>query len=174
MRVALIDYGSGNLRSAAKALEAVADSRTTVSIVTDALALEHADRIVLPGVGAFADCLRGLNAVPGLRAALEKNVRERGKPFLGICVGMQLLAASGEENGLHQGLGWIQGTVKRLSTTQKIPHMGWNTLTFTKPHPLLDGLSAETDVYFVHSYALTDSNDDVVLATTAYDTPVSP
>jgi glutamine amidotransferase len=158
MSVAIIDYGSGNLRSAAKAFErAAADSGAAEPIrVTDLPAdLAAATRIVLPGVGAFADCMAGLAALPGMVDALEDAVLRRGVPFLGICVGMQLMAARGLEHGSHAGLGWIAGDVDALPYGEglKVPHMGWNVLEEVKAHPVLDGLGDGTHVYFVHSYA---------------------
>jgi glutamine amidotransferase len=162
--IAVIDYGSGNLRSVTNALRAIADSQTDVIVTSDAGTLRDASRIILPGVGAFGDCLRGLCAVPELPDILNSEVRDKGKPFLGICVGMQLLADHGEEDGIHTGLGWIPGVVKRLAPENpalKIPHMGWNTLSFHQPHALLDGLEDGCHAYFVHSYAfdLRDNSD---------------
>jgi len=142
MTIAVIDYGSGNLHSAAKAIELAArENGETVSVTSDANALKDAKRIVLPGVGAFADCKRGLASLPGMIEALDKEVIKNGKPFLGICVGMQLMAERGLEDGVHEGLGWIKGEVRKLTPsdpTLKIPHMGWNDLQMTsKRHPLL-------------------------------------
>src|SRR5262249_27072976 len=145
--VAIIDYGSGNLHSAAKAFERAArEEGLTQSIVVtrDAQKLARADRVVLPGVGAFADCRRGLDAVDGIVEALNDSVRRRGRPFLGICVGMQLMAERGREYEVTQGLGWIPGEVERIAPSDselKIPHMGWNTLDARRPHPLLDGIA---------------------------------
>src|SRR5438874_5733378 len=156
--VALIDYGSGNLRSAAKALMRAAETSGTrheVVITADPNRVAEAERIVLPGVGAFADCMRGLSAIPGMIEALEDAVIKRGTPFLGICVGMQLLADVGREHGNHKGLGWITGEVVRLSPSEpalKVPHMGWNALSLLQPHALFEGMADGTDVYFVHSY----------------------
>ena len=171
--IAVIDYGSGNLRSAAKALErASADSglNTRVIVTSDPNAVRAADRLVLPGVGAFADCMAGLTAVPGLKDAIIDSAIQRQRPFLGICVGMQLMAEFGVEFGRHQGLGWIKGEIAPLApadATLKIPHMGWNELTFTQSHPVLAGLTAPS-VYFVHSYALTGADPVQVLATCDY------
>ncbi|MEJ0061926.1 MAG: imidazole glycerol phosphate synthase subunit HisH [Alphaproteobacteria bacterium] len=136
-RIAVIDYGSGNLRSAAKALEAVAGADEHVIVTAEAREIETAARIVLPGVGAFADCYRGLAALPGMMAALDKRARRDGVAFLGICVGMQLLATEGHEHGVHPGLGWIGGTVEKLTPPPggKIPHMGWNELRLTGETP---------------------------------------
>jgi imidazole glycerol-phosphate synthase subunit HisH len=158
----VIDYGSGNLRSAAKALAATGGD---VRVTSDPHEVEQADRIVLPGVGAFADCRAGLDVLPGMVEALEKTVREKGRPFLGICVGMQLMAEAGLEHGRHAGLGWIAGNVISLSPRSdpalKIPHMGWNELTVLRPHPLFAGIENGPHAYFVHSYhlALTDPGD---------------
>ena len=175
MTVAIIDYGSGNLRSAAKAFEWAA-SETGVNgevlVTANAADLDRASHIVLPGVGAFADCKAGLDAVPGMVEALERNVRDGGKPFLGICVGMQLMAERGLEHGVHDGLGWISGEVRRLAPadkTLKIPHMGWNALTVTdRPGAMTAGLTTGADVYFVHSYHVACVRPDDVVATVDY------
>jgi glutamine amidotransferase len=176
MNVAIIDYGSGNLRSAAKAFEyAAAATGHTVRIASSPEALREASHIVLPGVGAFADCMHGLEAVTGMRAALEEQVMKRKKPFLGICVGMQMLFETGYEHGTHKGLGWLKGEVVKIGGTEgfpaalKIPHMGWNDLTLTRPgHPLLNGIADGDHAYFVHSYhAVCDAQDDTI-ATTDY------
>jgi imidazole glycerol-phosphate synthase subunit HisH len=160
-RLAIVDYGSGNLRSAAKAFERAAVDRgiaLSVSVTARPEDVARADRIVLPGVGAFGDCRAGLDALPGMVAALEEAVKQRGTPFLGICVGMQLMATRGLEHGEHKGLDWIGGTVAALQpndATLKVPHMGWNDLRITTPaHPLFAGIPAGTHAYFVHSYAL--------------------
>ena len=172
--VALIDYGSGNLRSAEKALaRAARDSSSGHDIVvtSDPHMVARAERIVLPGVGAFADCMNGLSAIDGMVGALEDAVLRRGAPFLGICVGMQLLATTGHEFGDHAGLGWIAGDVvhiERSDPSLKIPHMGWNELSIVKPHPLLDGLGEQPHAYFVHSYEFRASDRTHVLATTDY------
>lgn len=181
--VVIVDYGSGNLHSAAKAFErAAAESGTasTISVSSDPDVVRAADRIVLPGVGAFADCRRGLDAVPGMVAALEEAVRAKGRPFLGICVGMQLMATRGVEYGIHAGLDWIPGDVVRIqpkgATGQdhlKIPHMGWNELVALKPHPLLDGIAAHDHAYFVHSFQLKASRPEMVLALTDYGGPIT-
>ena len=180
MKVAIVDYGSGNLRSAAKAFErAAADSgsKAEIRVVTDAAEVARADRIVLPGVGAFADCKRGLESLPGMVAAMDEAVRVRGRPFLGICVGMQLLASTGHEHGVHAGLGWIPGEVKVLKPSDpafKIPHMGWNTLEFREDrHPLLEGIAPGAHAYFVHSYAMFCRDPADVVATTDYGGPVA-
>ncbi|HUJ97468.1 MAG TPA: imidazole glycerol phosphate synthase subunit HisH [Stellaceae bacterium] len=160
MITAIIDYGSGNLRSAAKAFERAARESgidTEVKVTRDAETVRGADRVVLPGVGAFADCRRGLAAVPGMEAALDEAVRRRGRPFLGICVGMQLMAERGREFETVAGLGWIAGEVAAITPddpTLKIPHMGWNELEFRAPHPVFDGIEPGAHAYFVHSFAL--------------------
>ena len=158
MKVAIIDSGSGNLRSAAKAFEraAVEDGiAVRVEVTNEPKAVARADRLVLPGVGAFADCRRGLAAVPGLEAALRETAITRARPFLGICVGMQLMADRGREFETIAGLGWIAGEVVPIAPrdpTLKIPHMGWNEIEPRAPHPLLAGLGAGAHAYFVHSY----------------------
>ncbi|MBV8977986.1 MAG: imidazole glycerol phosphate synthase subunit HisH [Alphaproteobacteria bacterium] len=172
--LALIDCGSGNLRSAAKALEradAEVGSRLTVKVTADPHDVAAADRIVLPGVGAFADCMQGLAAVPGLVEALEESVLGRGVPFLGICVGMQLLATVGREFGDHRGLDWIAGEVVPLSPDDpacRIPHIGWNGITPAHPHPLFRGIANEAYVYFVHSFVMRPCQLSYVLATADY------
>jgi len=172
----VIDYGSGNLRSAAKALAAAgADVRVT----GDPANVAKASRIVLPGVGAFADCRAGLDRLPGMVEMLERLVRREGRPFLGICVGMQLMAEAGLEYGRHPGLGWIAGEVVSLAPRPaaippvKIPHMGWNELHLTRFHPLFAGIEEGAHAYFVHSYrlALTDPAD--LLASVDYAGPIA-
>lgn len=172
--VALIDYGSGNLRSAEKALaRAASESGTAQEIVvtSDPAFVAKAERIVLPGVGAFGDCMAGVRAIPGMIATLQDAVLKRGRPFLGICVGMQLLADVGREFGDHKGLGWIGGEVVRIApagASLKIPHMGWNELSFARAHPLLDGIAPGANVYFVHSYEFRARDAKDVIATTDY------
>ena len=172
--VALIDYGSGNLRSAEKALaRAASDAGTGQEIVVsaDPSRVAEAERIVLPGVGAFADCMRGVSSIPGMIDALADSVLKRGKPFLGICVGMQLMADVGREYGDHPGLGWIPGDVVRLDPqepTLKVPHMGWNALSLLQPHALFEGMEDATDVYFVHSYYIRPKHARHILAATDY------
>jgi glutamine amidotransferase len=173
--LAIIDYGSGNLHSAAKAFERAArDSGLAIPVLvtSDPESLRKAERIVLPGVGAFKDCRNGLKAVPGMWEALEEEVTGRAKPFLGICVGMQLMASRGLEHDITEGFGWIPGDVKPISPRDpsfKIPHMGWNTLDCRKPHALLDGISLGENglhAYFVHSYHLDAREPAHVVATT--------
>jgi glutamine amidotransferase len=170
----IIDYGSGNLRSAAKAFEraaAEAEIATQIRVTSDADEVGKADRIVLPGVGAFADCRRGLAAVAGMEAALEESVRRRGRPFLGICVGMQLMAERGREFVVTEGLGWIPGEVVRMvpeDPALKVPHMGWNELDAPATHPVLEGIPAGTHAYFVHSFRLACSAERDVLASVDY------
>lgn len=182
MSVAIIDYGSGNLHSAAKAFERAAyDSGypQTVVVTSDAETVRRADRIVLPGVGAFADCRRGLDAVEGMVEALEESVRVRGKPFFGICVGMQLMAERGLEYQTTEGLGWIAGDVEKIHPSDpslKVPHMGWNTLDVARAHPVLDGLelgAGGRHAYFVHSYHLAAANARDVVARADYGGPVT-
>jgi glutamine amidotransferase len=174
MTVAIVDYGSGNLRSAAKAFERAArESGTNERVVVTSSPAEvaAADRIVLPGVGAFADCRAGLYGVAGMVDTLQREVIDRGKPFLGICVGMQLMATRGVEYGVHTGLDWIAGDVVRIAPadkTLKIPHMGWNELLDLRVHPLLDGIAANEHAYFVHSFHLKAAKPETVLATTEY------
>ena len=176
-RVVIIDYGSGNLHSAAKAFERSArEGGTNSQIIVSAQAedVKSADRVVLPGVGAYADCKRGLDAVPGMRDALEDVIRKKARPFLGICVGMQLMSERGREFEVTEGLGWIKGEVRPISPTDsalKIPHMGWNTLNVATPHALLDGIAtgpAGLHAYFVHSFHLVATEQRVVTAETDY------
>jgi glutamine amidotransferase len=178
--VVVIDYGSGNLRSAAKALERAAGelgAGQTVTVTADARALAGAERIVLPGVGAFADCMAGLAALDGMVEALGAAVLERGAPFLGICVGMQLLAERGREHGVQTGLGWIPGEVVAIAPDDpaiRIPHMGWNALEIAGAgHPLLDGIGPGAHVYFVHSYRFACANAADVRATVDYGGPLT-
>ena len=155
--VALIDYGSGNLRSAEKALVRAADGRAEIVVTHDPDIVAAADRIVLPGVGAFAACMTALSARAGVVEAMTEAVRGRGVPFLGICVGMQLLASRGLEFGVTPGLGWIAGDVKRITVDDprlKVPHMGWNTLTGVSDLAMLAGAKAGAPVYFTHSFAM--------------------
>jgi len=173
----LIDYGSGNLRSAAKAFERAAGDlglETQVKISGDPDAIAGADRIVLPGVGAYGQCTTALHAIPGLVEALQEATHEKGRPFLGICVGMQLLATRGLEHGAHKGLDWIGGDVVRLEpddASLKIPHMGWNTVTLTdggRSHPVFGKLPDNGFAYFVHSYHYRAAEEAHVLGRTEY------
>jgi len=179
MRVAIVDYGSGNLHSAQKAFERAAREAGTherVLVTANPSDVASADRIVLPGVGAFADCRAGLYGVPGMVDALQREVIERGKPFLGICVGMQLMATRGVEYGVHAGLDWIAGDVVRIEAGAehlKIPHMGWNELLELKPHPVLAGLAPRDHAYFVHSFQLKATQPETLLARTDYGGPVT-
>lgn len=182
MRVAIIDYGSGNLRSAQKAFErAVRDSGLAASVAVTGAPEEVrvAERIVLPGVGAFRDCKRGLAAIDGMIETLDEAVTGRGRPFLGICVGMQLMAARGLEHGVEQGLGWIAGEVRAIRPADpalKIPHMGWNSLNVARAHPLLDGIPTGEQgwhAYFVHSYALCPERRETVVAETDHGGPLT-
>ena len=174
MTIAIVDYGSGNLRSAAKAFERAAreaNADTRVSVTADPKTVAAADRIVLPGQGAFADCRRGLAAVPGLEEAIAEAVIGRGRPFFGICVGMQLIAERGREFETVDGLGWVGGEVVPIAPADpsyKIPHMGWNELAVRRSHPVFDGVGDGTHVYFVHSFhfAVADAAD--LLATADY------
>ncbi|MGA3308149.1 MAG: imidazole glycerol phosphate synthase subunit HisH [Xanthobacteraceae bacterium] len=182
MSVAIVDYGSGNLHSAAKAFERAAHDaglEQTIVVTHDPGVVASADRVVLPGVGAFADCRRGLDAVDGMVAALEEAVRQKGRPFFGICVGMQLLAERGREYEVTEGLGWIAGEVDRIAPNDpnlKIPHMGWNTLNVARPHPLLDGLTLGPQgrhAYFVHSYELKVTERADLVAAADYGGPIT-
>jgi imidazole glycerol-phosphate synthase subunit HisH len=182
MSTVIVDYGSGNLRSAEKAFERAARERglgETIRVTADPDAVRRCDRIVLPGVGAFRDCRDGLRAVPGMWEAVDEEVRVRGKPFLGICVGMQLMASRGLEHGVAQGFGWIAGDVTRIQPDDpalKVPHMGWNTLEACKPHALLDELPLGPDglhAYFVHSYQLAPADPADLLAVTDYGGPIT-
>ncbi|MBV8615722.1 MAG: imidazole glycerol phosphate synthase subunit HisH [Acetobacteraceae bacterium] len=178
MRVAVVDYGSGNLASASRALE-VAASRAAVAarvvVTADPEAVAGADRIVLPGQGAFADCANGLHAVPGMWQAIEAATHS-GTPFLGICVGMQLMAERGLEHAATPGFGWISGEIRIMDAPGlRLPQMGWNALDFVPEgaHPLLEGLAPGDHVYFVHSYGLAEADPTQVVATTDYGGPVA-
>jgi imidazole glycerol-phosphate synthase subunit HisH len=172
MRIAVVDYNSGNLASASRALALAAERagiEATVAVTADPAVVAAADRIVLPGQGAFADCANGLVAVPGMRDAIE-SATEGGTPFLGICVGMQLMAERGLEHCVTPGFGWIKGDVAEMAAPGlRLPQMGWNGLQFVPgSHPLLDGLVPDDHVYFVHSYALTGGTPSETIATTDY------
>ncbi|WP_283195825.1 imidazole glycerol phosphate synthase subunit HisH [Rhizobium sp. AN80A] len=182
MRVAIIDYGSGNLRSATKAFERAAREagiEAAIDLTDKADVVAAADRVVLPGVGAYADCRRGLDAVPGMTEALIDVVEKKARPFLGICVGMQLMSSRGLEKTTTEGLGWIPGDVVEMTPDDpnlKIPQIGWNTLDLKRPHPLFDGIPTGPDglhAYFVHSYHLAARNPEDVIATTGYGGPLT-
>jgi imidazole glycerol-phosphate synthase subunit HisH len=182
LTVAIVDCGSGNLHSAAKAFERAARESghdQPIVVTNDPDVVRRADRIVLPGVGAFADCRHGLDAAAGMVDALNETVRDRGRPFLGICVGMQLMAERGHEYAVTQGLGWIPGEVDRIKPRDpglKIPHMGWNTLNELKPHPLLDQIPVGGQglhAYFVHSYQLQPAHRGDLVAEAEYGGPVT-
>lgn len=182
MTTAIIDYGSGNLHSALKAFERAAresGADRDILVTSEPEVVRRAEAVVLPGVGAFADCRRGLMAIDGLYAALQEAVIARGRPFLGICVGMQLMAARGLEHGETPGLGWIAGDVAAIEPADpslKIPHMGWNTLTLAREHPAFANIATGEGglhAYFVHSYQLTPTAREHVLATTDYGAPLT-
>ena len=175
--IALIDYGSGNLHSAARALRVAAnDAKRPSEIVLTANPelIARADRIVLPGVGHFADCAANLRAADGLIEALTEAVHNRSAAFMGICVGQQLLAATGLEDGETPGLDWIPGLVDKITpgAGYRIPHMGWNQLNIVRPHPVLAGLGDDPHVYFTHSYAYRDAAEADIAATTTYGQPI--
>lgn len=177
MKVVIIDYGSGNLRSVAKSFERVAEGRATICVSSDRRDIESASHIVLPGVGAFADCMRGLTAAAGVRDVLDEQVHVRKKPFLGICVGMQLLADNGLEHGQHAGLGWIKGEVIPVVAGKdalKIPHMGWNTFSLAgQVHPVLKDISSGDHAYFVHSFFFSCKDKKNILANVEYGAPLA-
>jgi glutamine amidotransferase len=179
MRVAIIDYGSGNLRSATKAFERAAREagiNAEIDLTDKAERVAAADRIVLPGVGAYADCRAGLDAVPGMVDALRETVEAKARPFLGICVGMQLMSSRGLEKTTTEGLGWIKGDVVLMTPSDpdlKIPQIGWNTLDRRHPHPLFDGIPETLHAYFVHSYHLAAENPDDIVATVDYGGPMT-
>lgn len=175
--IAIIDYGAGNLRSAAKAFERVAHDMgrgDSIAVTADPDIVRKADRIMLPGVGAFADCMAGLDSVSGMIEVLDEKVIKAGTPFLGVCVGMQLLASEGREKTVTKGLGWIAGAVEKIvpdDRALKIPHMGWNTIEASKSHPLLADIALGPDglhAYFVHSYHLRTDDPTQLIATTDY------
>jgi glutamine amidotransferase len=180
--VAIVDYGSGNLHSAAKAFERAARDAAPdqqIIVTSDPEMVRRAERVVLPGVGAFADCRRGLDAIPGMIEALEESVRRQGRPFFGICVGMQLMAERGREYEVTEGLGWIAGEVDKIAPSDaslKIPHMGWNTLNAARRHPLFDGIALGAQglhAYFVHSYELKPKQASDLVAQADYGGPVT-
>lgn len=169
-RIALVDYGAGNLKSVENALRAA--GAEAVAVTADPAVVREADRIVLPGVGAFAACMGALSAIDGMIAAMDEAVRGRGRPFLGVCVGMQLLADAGEEHGRHPGLGWIGGTVSVLNPADpalKVPHMGWNDVVPARAHALVE----PGEAYFLHSYHFEVADADDVVATTYHGAPLT-
>lgn len=172
LNIAIIDCGAGNLHSVRKAVVSQLPEGANLAVVTEAAALAAATHIILPGVGAFADCMHGFNALPGMRAALEKKVLHENIPFLGICVGMQMLFQRGHEHGTHEGFGWFEGEVRMITPADpslRIPHMGWNRLHLRqKDVKILNDIPQDSFVYFVHSYAATGCNPKEVLATVDY------
>lgn len=182
MRVAIIDYGSGNLRSAQKSFERAASGlkmTTSIDLVDNPEQLANADRVVLPGVGAYRDCHDGIHAIDGMWQAIEEHCTTKSRPFLGICVGMQLMATRGLEHTETPGFGWIKGDVEGIDVGDadlKIPHMGWNTLDVVHDHPLLRGIKTGPDgqhAYFVHSFHLRAANSADVVATARYGEPIT-
>jgi len=177
--VAIIDYGAGNLKSAQKAFARAAGTDAEIIVTADAERVGKADRIVLPGVGAYADCMAGLQSVPGMVETLQEQVIVGGKPFLGICVGMQLLSSVGREKIETRGLGWIRGAVEKIAPSDpdlKVPHMGWNTLEIKNAHPLFEGIKTGADglhAYFVHSYHMAVDDPGEVIATADYGGPIT-
>jgi glutamine amidotransferase len=179
MSTVIVDYDSGNLHSALKSFQRMADETGRggpVTVSADPEAVRRAGRIVLPGVGAFADCRAGLLAIPGLFAAIEERVIRGGAPFLGICVGQQMMATLGREFGDTPGVGWIPGVVVRLAPSDpglKVPHMGWNALEIARPHPVLAGIATGDHAYFVHSFHLVPAEPAALLALTDHGGPVT-
>lgn len=179
MRVAIIDYGSGNLRSATKAFERAARESgvdAVIELTDKADRVATADRIVLPGVGAYADCRRGLDAVPGMHEAIVDVVEKKARPFFGICVGMQLMSEVGLELGSTPGFGWIRGRVERIRPSDprlKMPHMGWNQLDLKRPHPVFDGVEPGAHAYFCHSFHMDCDEPEDLVATADYGGPVT-
>ena len=173
MKIALIDYGSGNLQSAYKALELVSDYKKKIFVTSNSKDLLKADKIILPGVGAFADCMKGLKSISGIINVLNEVVLKKKKPFLGICIGMQLMATEGKEKGNHKGLGWIEGKVIKIKKNKKIkiPHMGWNTVKVASKHPIIKRKKFES--YFVHSYNFICKDKKNVLATCDYQQKIT-
>lgn len=179
--VAIVDYGSGNLRSAEKALARAADEAglaTTITVTNDPDTVAKSDRVILPGVGAFGDCRQGLLAIDGMRDAIYAACRTKAQPFLGICVGMQLLAREGREHGIHKGMGWLDGVVRPINVHPefKVPHMGWNELHLCEEalnHPVASVLQEGDHAYFVHSYHMELTGRDKPLVTTDYDGPIT-
>lgn len=177
MTTAIIDYGSGNLRSIAKSCERAAESLgETINVTNRPEEVAKADRVILPGVGAFGDCAAGIRQIAGMRDALEEFVIKKGKPFLGVCVGMQLMANKGFEHGEHEGFGWIPGEVVPIQpkdASYKIPHMGWNELLVEQPgHPVLKGITSGMHAYFVHSFHFACRDKHAILGTVGYGFPI--
>jgi glutamine amidotransferase len=171
LKVVIIDYGSGNLQSVLNALDKIKTPSTIVQITSDPRNLKSATHIILPGVGAFGDCISSLNAIEGMNKELKTQVLENKKPFLGICVGMQLLADLGLEHGKNAGLGFIAGDVIEIDNqieTLKVPHMGWNNINIHKSHPILDGINDDEHFYFVHSFHFVVENKENIVATVNY------
>ena len=179
MRVGIIDYGSGNIRSVFMSFEkaaALLDKNIQIVIIDNVEELKGIDKIVLPGVGAFSDCMQGLENINGLVDLLYKMVIEQSKAFLGICVGMQLLANFSKEYGHTEGLGWIEGEVsaiEKIGPEMKVPHMGWNSINFDKKHPIFNRIQKEEDFYFAHSYKFNVKNNNFVLAKTYYGSDIT-
>ena len=179
MRVGIIDYGSGNIRSVYKSFEKAAlllDSDIEIVIIDNIKKLRRVDKIVLPGVGAFADCMQGLKNINGLIELLNTMVLKESKIFLGICVGMQLLVNYSNEYGHTEGLSWIEGDVspiEKVEPEMKIPHMGWNSINFDNKHPIFNEIKEEEDFYFVHSYKINIKNNDFILAKTQYGSDIT-
>ncbi len=174
-KIALIDYGSGNIHSAFKALQKAGNdiAETQVFVTSNPLELKNASHIVLPGVGAFGDCYQGITSISGMIEELKENILHKKKPFLGICVGMQLLAEKGFENGVHRGFGFIKGEVKKFdflasSNSLKIPHMGWNNVSYQENSQLFRNIKQNSDFYFVHSYHFAVENSEEISATCNY------
>ena len=173
-RTVLVDIGIGNLHSAEKAFRRMAPEGMEIALTADPDAVRRADRIVLPGDGAFPACMDALHAVDGLPAALEETVRAKGRPFLGICVGMQMMARAGHEFRTVPGLGWVAGEIHRIAASGlKVPHMGWNDLVLESWHPVLDGIASGDHAYFVHSFAMEMDAGAPRLAHVGYGGPVT-
>jgi len=174
MSITVIDYGSGNLKSAAKALETAADNiniNSKIVVTSDPKIIKESNKIILPGQGSFRDCYLGIKKIPGLESTLNEFVLVKKKPIFGICVGMQLFAKIGYESEETKGFGWIDGEVRKINNinkTLKLPHMGWNQIEFEKDFTLFSGLENKSHMYFVHSYELTTKQKDCIVATTSY------
>ena len=174
MNLVIIDYGSGNLRSASKALERVKSSGSTVCVTKDPDVVASADYLILPGVGAFPDCKKGITALPGMIDAIAENAVSKGRPFMGICVGMQLMSAIGHEYETTNGFGWLPGEVVKIKTELKLPHMGWNELSIKSlGHPVFKNVHQGAFFYFVHSFHMQLKEEKFVLATTDYGDPIA-